>query len=96
METIRGTGFREPFPHLIFNNFYNEEELNLIWKPESQKSLTHWNQIREEWPNEEIRLYGPGTASGTYDYFAEVICGKKVGTRGDYTCLLYTSPSPRD
>ena len=32
METIRGSGFREPFPHLIFNNFYNEEELNLIWE----------------------------------------------------------------
>ena len=26
-----------------------------------------------------------GQASGTYDYFAEAICGKKVGTRGDYT-----------
>ena len=49
------------------------------------KKLTHWNQIRDEWPNEEIHLYGPGTASGTYDYFAEVICGKKIGTRGDYT-----------
>ena len=32
METIRGSGFREPFPHLIFNNFYNEQELNLIWE----------------------------------------------------------------
>ena len=32
METIRGSGFTEPFPHLIFNNFYNEEELNLIWE----------------------------------------------------------------
>jgi phosphate transport system substrate-binding protein len=30
-------------------------------------------------------LFGPGTASGTYDYFAEEICGKDVGTRGDYT-----------
>ena len=29
----------------------------------------YWNQIREEWPNEELRLFGPGTASGTYDYF---------------------------
>ena len=45
----------------------------------------YWNQIREEWPNEELRLFGPGTASGTYDYFIEAICGKKVGTRGDYT-----------
>ena len=32
METIRGSGFREPFPHLIFNNFYNEQELDLIWE----------------------------------------------------------------
>ena len=32
METIRGSAFTEPFPHLIFNNFYNEEELDLIWE----------------------------------------------------------------
>ena len=32
METIRGSGFKEPFPHLIFNNFYNEQELDLIWE----------------------------------------------------------------
>ena len=36
----------------------------------------YWNQVREGWPNEELRLFGPGTASGTYDYFAEAICGK--------------------
>ena len=66
-------------------DYITVDELNLIWRPESQKKLTHWNQIRDEWPNEEIHLYGPGTASGTYDYFAEVICGKKIGTRGDYT-----------
>ena len=32
METIRGSGFTEPFPHLIFNNFYNQGELDLIWE----------------------------------------------------------------
>ena len=32
METIKGSGFKEPFPHLIFSNFYNEQELNLIWE----------------------------------------------------------------
>ena len=32
METIRGSGYQKPFPHLIFNNFYNEEELDLIWE----------------------------------------------------------------
>jgi phosphate transport system substrate-binding protein len=61
------------------------EELNKLWVPQAQDSIMYWNQIREGWPNEEIHLYGPGVASGTYDYFAEVICGKKVGTRGDYT-----------
>jgi len=61
------------------------EELNKFWVPQAQDSIMYWNQIRDGWPNEEIHLYGPGVASGTYDYFAEVICGKKVGTRGDYT-----------
>ena len=66
-------------------DFFTVEELNKIWHPDAQNKLMYWNQIREDWPNEEIHLFGPGTASGTYDYFAEVICGKKVGTRGDYT-----------
>ena len=45
----------------------------------------YWDQVREGWPHEELHLFGPGTASGTYDYFSEAVCGKKVGTRGDYT-----------
>ena len=32
METIRGSAFKEPFPHLIFSNFYNQQELDLIWE----------------------------------------------------------------
>ena len=64
---------------------FTVEELKKIWEPSAQGKIMKWNQIRPEWPNEEIHLFGPGTASGTYDYFAEAICGKKVGTRGDYT-----------
>ncbi len=64
---------------------FTVEELKKIWEPSAQGKITKWNQIRPEWPNEEIHLFGPGTASGTYDYFSEAICGKKVGTRGDYT-----------
>ncbi|PIE50314.1 MAG: protein sphX [Flavobacteriales bacterium] len=63
---------------------FTPEELKKIWEPAAQGKVKKWNQIRPEWPNEEIKLYGPGTASGTYDYFAEAICGKKVGTRMDY------------
>ena len=66
-------------------DYFTVGELSKIWHPDAQNNIKYWSQIREGWPNEEIHLFGPGTASGTYDYFAEVICGKKVGTRGDYT-----------
>ncbi len=64
---------------------FTVEELEKIWNPDAQEKIMYWDQVREGWPREELRLFGPGTASGTYDYFAEAICGKKVGTRGDYT-----------
>ncbi|MDC1025256.1 PstS family phosphate ABC transporter substrate-binding protein [Flavobacteriales bacterium] len=66
-------------------DYFTVEELNKIWHPDAQDNIKYWSQVRESWPNEELHLFGPGTASGTYDYFAEAICGKKVGTRGDYT-----------
>lgn len=61
------------------------EELRKLWHPDAQGKIMRWSQIRDGWPDEEIHLYGPGTASGTYDYFAEAVCGKGVGTRGDFT-----------
>lgn len=64
---------------------FTVEELKRLWEPDAQGTITKWSQIREGWPDEEIHLFGPGTASGTYDYFSEAICGKKVGTRGDFT-----------
>jgi phosphate transport system substrate-binding protein len=60
-------------------------ELKKIWEPEAQGKITRWNQIRKEWPNEEIHLYGPGVESGTYDYFTEAIVGKSHSSRGDFT-----------
>lgn len=61
------------------------EELKRIWEPAAQGEITHWNQIRPEWPNAPLNLYGPGIASGTYDYFTEVIVGESGSSRGDYT-----------
>lgn len=61
------------------------KELKKIWEPAAQGKITKWNQIRKEWPNEEIHLYGAGTASGTFDYFTEAIVGKAKSCRGDYT-----------
>jgi phosphate transport system substrate-binding protein len=59
-------------------------ELKKLWEPGAQRTIMRWNQIRPAWPDEEIHLFGPGADSGTYDYFAEAIVGKDVGTRGDF------------
>jgi phosphate transport system substrate-binding protein len=61
------------------------EDLKKIWEPAAQEKITHWNQIRPEWPNEKIALFGAGSDSGTFDYFTEAIVGKAKSSRGDYT-----------
>lgn len=61
------------------------EELKKMWEPAAQGKIVRWNQIRKEWPATEFKLYGPGVASGTYDYFTEAIVGKSGSSRGDYT-----------
>ncbi|MEO0248465.1 MAG: PstS family phosphate ABC transporter substrate-binding protein, partial [candidate division WOR-3 bacterium] len=58
-------------------------ELKKIWEPNS--TIKRWNQIRPEWPDQPINLYGPGTDSGTFDYFTEAIMGKEDASRADYT-----------
>lgn len=64
---------------------FTVEELKKIWEPGAQGTITRWNQINPAWPNEEIHLFGPGVASGTFDYFTEAIVGKSGSSRGDYT-----------
>src|SRR5690606_2149804 len=52
------------------------EQHKKIWEPGAQEKITRWSQINPQWPNEEFNLYGPGIASGTYDYFTEAIMGE--------------------
>lgn len=61
------------------------EELKRIWEPAAQGKITRWNQVNAEWPAEEFHLYGPGIASGTYDYFTKAVVGESGSSRGDYT-----------
>jgi phosphate transport system substrate-binding protein len=61
------------------------EELKKIWEPAAEEKITRWNQIRPDWPDEKLMLYGPGTDSGTFDYFTEAIAGKAKASRSDYT-----------
>ncbi|HUF23303.1 MAG TPA: PstS family phosphate ABC transporter substrate-binding protein [Vicinamibacterales bacterium] len=60
-------------------------ELKKLWQPEAQRKVMRWSQVRQGWPDREIRLYGPGTDSGTFDYFTEAINGKSQASRGDFT-----------
>lgn len=60
------------------------EELKKIWEPEAQDVIVKWNQIRPEFPDEKLTLLGPGTASGTFDYFTEAIVGESGASRGDF------------
>jgi phosphate transport system substrate-binding protein len=59
-------------------------ELRKLWEPEAEKRVTTWKQVRADWPDRPIKLFGPGTESGTFDYFTEVISGTVDASRKDY------------
>ena len=59
------------------------EELRRIWEPGS--TISNWSEVRAGFPDQRLILYGPGTDSGTFDYFTEVITGESGASRADYT-----------
>ena len=61
------------------------EQLKMLWEPAAEGTITRWNQIDPSWPNEPIDLFGPGTDSGTFDYFTDEIVGEEGASRADYT-----------
>ena len=61
------------------------EELKTMWGPEAQAKIKTWKQVNPAWPDTELKLYGAGTDSGTFDYFTEAIVGKAKSSRGDFT-----------
>ena len=61
------------------------EQLKTMWSPEAQGTVMRWNQVDPSWPDAELRLFGAGADSGTFDYFTEAVVGKAKSSRGDYT-----------
>lgn len=59
------------------------EELKKIWEPTSK--VKTWADVRAGWPATPIKLYGPGTDSGTFDFFTKVIMGEEGAARPDFT-----------
>ena len=69
-------------PEAGFVECLTVEELARIWGPDS--TVETWSDVRPEWPDEPIRLYAPGTQSGTFDYFTETVNGESGASRADF------------
>jgi phosphate transport system substrate-binding protein len=70
------------------NNFIKQltvAELKKMWEPAAQGKITRWNQVNPQWPDQPMKLFGPGADSGTFDYFTEAVVGKSKSSRGDFT-----------
>jgi phosphate transport system substrate-binding protein len=60
------------------------DELKTLWEPGAEGKVTKWNQVNPKFPAENIELFGPGTDSGTFDYFTDEINGEEGASRSDY------------
>ncbi|HET7325833.1 MAG TPA: PstS family phosphate ABC transporter substrate-binding protein [Nocardioidaceae bacterium] len=58
------------------------DQLAAIWTPQS--TVDNWIDLDPSFPDQELRLFGPGTDSGTFDYFTEAINGAQGASRSDY------------
>jgi phosphate transport system substrate-binding protein len=58
------------------------EQLKQIWGPGSK--VANWNQVDPSFPDQKLSLFGPGTDSGTFDYFTSEINGEEGASRSDY------------
>jgi phosphate transport system substrate-binding protein len=60
------------------------DQLKKIWEPTAEGKVTSWSDIDPAFPDEELLLAGPGTDSGTFDYFTDEIVGEEGASRSDY------------
>jgi phosphate transport system substrate-binding protein len=60
-------------------------QLRRAWEPDAQGRVTNWRQIDPSFPDMPLVQFGPGTASGTFDYFTEAVNGRSRASRSDYT-----------
>ncbi len=61
------------------------EQLKKMWEPAAEKTVTNWNQVDPTFPDQALALFGPGTDSGTFDYFTKAINGEEGASRADYS-----------
>jgi phosphate transport system substrate-binding protein len=59
------------------------EQLATIWGPDSK--VQNWDEVDPSFADVPLKLFGPGTDSGTFDYFTDVINGEEGASRSDYS-----------
>lgn len=64
------------------------DQLKTMWAPKS--AVKSWKDVDPSFPDEKLTLFGPGTDSGTFDFFTAEINGEEGESRTDY------SPSEND
>ncbi|WP_136709081.1 PstS family phosphate ABC transporter substrate-binding protein [Agromyces sp. H66] len=72
-------------PENDFAQCLTVEQLNTIWAPEAEGTITNWNQVDPSFPDLPLALFGAGTDSGTFDYFTDEINGEEGAIRADYS-----------
>ncbi len=72
-------------PENDFAQCLTVEQLNTMWSPEAEGTIENWSQVDPSFPDQPLELYGPGTDSGTFDYFTDEVNGEEGASRGDYT-----------
>jgi phosphate transport system substrate-binding protein len=60
-------------------------ELRRAWEPAAEGAVTRWRQVNPVGPDAALQLFGPGTASGTFDFFNEAVNGDGDASRTDFT-----------
>jgi phosphate transport system substrate-binding protein len=59
------------------------DQLKKIWEPGSK--VKTWKDLDPSFPDTKLELFGPGTDSGTFDYFTDAVVGEEGASRSDYS-----------
>jgi phosphate transport system substrate-binding protein len=68
---------------VTFTNCISTEQLKRIWQPGSK--IDNWRDVNRGWPDKKLTLFGPGTDSGTFDFFTLAVNGRERASRSNYT-----------
>jgi phosphate transport system substrate-binding protein len=61
------------------------DQLRRMWEPAAERTVRNWRDIDPSFPDLPLSLFGPGTASGTFDFFTAAITGEEGASRADFT-----------